>query len=117
MRIFYVNWKTGHTKVNVGNFFSLAKAESINKLLRLAKRHCSEKQRTQLLKDLQEAKLRIANLLNNCQDRDGVNVAFIRPFSPDPYWQPREQYQEDLSKQAKKLEKSINKVQNMVWLG
>ena len=117
MKFFRIVYPTGRITINIGGFFSLAKVKAIDELLKFAKKHCSEEQRTQLLKDLEEAKLRIAYLLNNNQGRDGVNVAFIKPFSYDPYWQPREQYVKDLSKQVKKLDKSIARVQNMVWLG
>ena len=117
IKLFRITYPTGRITVNIGNFFGLACMTSINGLLKMAKKYCSEEQREQLIKDLEEAKLEIKRIVDNSQNRDGVNVAFIKPFSSNPYWEPRERYQKKLSKQMAQLDKSIGKVQNMVWLG
>ena len=55
-KIFRVDYPTGYIKVYVGNFFGSSTLKNTDKLLRLAKAHCTEKQRITLLVDLEEAK-------------------------------------------------------------
>ena len=57
-KIFLVKWKTGSIGVYVDNFFSNSTLANTNKLLKLAKAYCTEKQRIALLSDLEEAKQR-----------------------------------------------------------
>ena len=55
-KTFRVAWETGYIKVNIGNFFGRCTLTDSNKLLKLAKIHCTEEQRFALIQDLEEAK-------------------------------------------------------------
>ena len=54
-KIFLVRWQTGGIRVNIANFFGNASKTDINKLLKLAKVHCTREQHAKLLQDLKEA--------------------------------------------------------------
>lgn len=51
-KTFEVRYPTGYLEINVGRFFGTTNKPQISKLLRLAKKHCSEEQRKQLIEQL-----------------------------------------------------------------
>jgi len=51
-KTFTVKHPTGYLEINVGRFFGTTNKPQISKLLRLAKKHCSEEQRKQLIERL-----------------------------------------------------------------
>lgn len=50
--IFRVDYPTGYIEVNVGNFFGTADKKKIKKLLKLAKQHCTDSQREDLVRQM-----------------------------------------------------------------
>ncbi len=60
-KIFRVFYQTGYSKgcirVHVGNFFGNTTLKTIDKLLKLARVHCTSEQQNDLLMDLEEEKL------------------------------------------------------------
>ncbi len=109
-----IKYPNGRIILNVGGFFSAANGHMINRFLKLAQQYGSEAQREKLLKDLAEAKQELIRL-DKEKKGDGVNVAFCKPFSPDPLWVSPRYYATLLKDQAAKLESSIKKIQGMVW--
>ena len=67
--IFRVEWDTGYIETLVGSFFVEATVAQINKLFKLARQHCTEVQRDELLRkdlldDLDKAAYAKAKLAN-----------------------------------------------------
>lgn len=56
---FRVNHPNGYIEINVGTFFGTSPQKKVNKLLRLARKYCTEDQRKELLCNIvEEAKYR-----------------------------------------------------------
>ena len=52
---FRVNHPNGYIEINVGTFFGTSPQKKVNKLLRLARKYCTEEQRRELLCNIVEA--------------------------------------------------------------
>ncbi|MEG1563837.1 MAG: hypothetical protein RR365_08940 [Bacteroides sp.] len=63
-KTFRVEHSTGYIEVNVGKFFGTSDKRTINKLLRLAKQHCTEEHREELLSNLQDESVRRKEVLD-----------------------------------------------------
>lgn len=56
---FHVNHPNGYIEINVGTIFGTSPQKKVNKLLRLARKYCTEEQRRELLCNIvEEAKYR-----------------------------------------------------------
>ena len=63
--IFRVEWDTGYIETLVGSFFVEATVAQINKLFKLARQHCTEAQRDELLRALIRADKERKDLLDD----------------------------------------------------
>ena len=62
--IFRVEWDTGYINTLVGSFFVEANVPQIKKLFKLAREHCAEAQRAELMEALARADKERADLLD-----------------------------------------------------
>ena len=62
---FHVNHPNGYIEINVGTFFGTSPQKKVNKLLRLARKYCTEDQRKELLCNIvEEAKYQLDSLIS-----------------------------------------------------
>ena len=113
--IFSIKWETGHIDMNVHNFFTRMDMETIKKTLRLARKHCSEAERQELLSALEEEKvkreeaIRAASSLR--RELDKIFAGYIKGYEPES----ASSAEKKLVWQKARLEKVIQAISGEEW--
>lgn len=107
-KIFKVSYPTGCINVYVGQFFGTQNKSQINKLLRLAKQHCSDKERKTLIEYLCFERTYRENALEtlNCLEEQRLTLLsnFSFRYRPIKRWTGPEK---ELTNQIAKLSEAI----------
>lgn len=115
-KIFTVSYPTGYIDIYVGHFFGTSNKSQINKLLRLAKRHCSDKERKTLIEYLRFERDYRENVLETLNSLEEQRLILLSNFSfqyrPVKRWTGPEK---ELTKQVAKLNEAINIVKEARW--
>lgn len=116
-KILTVSYPTGYIDIYVGHFFGTSNKSQINKLLRLAKRHCSDKERKTLIEYLRFERNYRENVLETQNSLEEQRLTLLGNFSfqyrPTKRWTgPSEK---ELTKQVAKLNEAIDVVKEARW--
>lgn len=118
MKLFRIEYPTGYMELDIAEFFGTADKRRIGKVLRLAKAHCTERQRLELIEDLahevSERKGAIEKLEGHRTEMVGILVCFHKSgalphIDPSPY-------EKALNAQVEKLTYVINALREDEWL-
>lgn len=116
-KAFAIKWPTGRITVNAGNFFSSADQKSINKLLKLARIHCTSDQQAALLLDLAEEKQKRIEAISVITNLRRLIQKFAQPFCHCDAQSTPSSYEKTLITQCDRIEVCIKKIKAMTWGG
>lgn len=108
-KTFEVRYPTGQMTINVGTFFSTANKPQIAKLLRLAKRYCTEEQRKKLIRNYRE------NVLDALYCLEKQKMDLLNTLHRASLWDAGAE--KALRKQMEKLRDAIETVKEARWDG
>lgn len=113
-KVFQVVHPTGHLDVRVGSFFGGAEKSRVNKLLRLARQHCSDGQRLELLSALEYEAERRKSALTELEALRGSIYDQLAMFFTE-FAVPPLNYEKVLKKQFDKLTETAELLKKERW--
>lgn len=113
--IFRVEWDTGYIETLVGSFFVEANVPRIKKLFKLARQHCTEEQRAELLTALARADKERKDLLDTLGELSYKKSALANQFyksqrMPEQGWAEKRAAQEQT-----RLQRAMNLLKDERW--
>lgn len=114
-KTFEVRYPTGQMTINVGTFFSTANKPQIAKLLRLAKRYCTEEQRKKLIEYLRFERNYRENVLDTLYCLEKQKMDLLNTLHRASLWDAGAE--KALRKQMEKLRDAIETVKEARWDG
>ena len=113
-KTFVVKHPTGYLEINVGRFFGTTNKPQISKLLRLAKKHCSEEQRKQLIEHLRFERNYRRNVLETLSALEERRRELLNDL-PLVVSQVNLGSEKALKRQTTKLDAAIDAVKEARW--
>lgn len=119
MEVLRIEHDSGYMELYVPGFFCTVDKKRLAKVQRLARQHCTERQRRELIESLanavSERKSAIVKLEKHRSEMMGILVCFHVNGDPLPKIEPST-YEKALSAQVKRLEGVINALREDAWL-
>lgn len=107
---FRIEYPTGYMELNVGEFFSTANKKQVAKALKLAKQHCSDIRRDELIDARRDGVIAKLESLRMAES------SHLWEFFPQAYIEPSS-YEKTLRKQRDKLTENAELVKKARWDG
>lgn len=113
---FRIEYPTRYMELNVGEFFSTANKKQVAKALKLAKQHCSDIRRDELIDAIAFEIDRRDGVIAKLESLRMAESSHLWEFFPQAYIEPSS-YEKTLRKQRDKLTENAELVKKARWDG
>lgn len=113
---FRIEYPAGYMELNVGEFFATANKKQVAKALKLAKQHCRDIRRDELIDDIAFEIDRRDGAITKLESLRMAESSHLWEFFPQAYIEPSS-YEKTLRKQRDKLTENVELVKKARWDG